>query len=67
MNSGSTKVLLAVWRMLLREDGRNYNSYRFSYKLGFILFLSFLANQEQESDFQQFGGLVTRNVPGFCL
>ena len=53
--------------MLLREDSRNYNSYRFSYKLGFILFLSFLANQEQESDFQQFGGLVTRNVPGFCL
>ena len=32
----------------------------------FILFLSFLANQKQELDFQQVGGLVTRNTSVFC-
>ena len=43
------------------------NSYRFSYKFAFILFLSFLTNQKQESGFQQVGGLVTRNIPAFRL
>ena len=33
----------------------------------FILFLSFLRNQKQESDFQQVGGLVTRNISVFCF
>ena len=33
----------------------------------FILLLSILTNQKQESDFQQVGGLVTRNITDFCL
>ena len=46
----------------------NYNnSYTFSYKSAFILFLSFLTNQKQESGFQQVDGLVTRNISVFCL
>ena len=40
----------------------NYNSHRFSYKFAFILFLSFLTNQKQESGFQQVGCLVTKNI-----
>ena len=48
--------------MFLHENNRNYNSYRFSYKFAFIIFLSFLTNQKQESDFQQVSGLVTRNI-----
>ena len=40
---------------VLHENNRNYNSYRFSCKLAFILFLSFLTNQKQESSFQQVG------------
>ena len=30
-------------------------------------FLFFLKSQKQESDFQQVGGLVTRNISVFCL
>ena len=61
-----TKVLLAIWEIILRENNCNYNSYRFSCKF-FILFLSFLTNQKQESGFQQVVGLVTRNISVFCL
>ena len=61
------KVLLAIWEIILHENNRNYNSYRFSYKFAFILFLSFLTNQKQESGFQQIGGLVTRIISVFCL
>ena len=61
------KVLLAIWEIFLHENNRNYNSYKFSYKFAFILFFSFLTNQKQESGFQQVGGLVTRNIPCFCL
>ena len=43
------------------------NSYRFCYKFAFILFLSFLTNQKQESCFQQVGGLVMRKFSVFCL
>ena len=62
-----TKVLLAILEIFLHENNRNYNSYRFSYEFIFILFLSFLTNQKQESSFQQVGGLVTRNISAFCL
>ena len=48
------KVLLAIGEI-------------FSYKFAFILFLSFLTNQIQESGFKQFGDLVTRNVSVFCF
>ena len=62
------KVLLAIWEMFLHENNRDYNPYKFSYKFAFILFLSFLTNQKQESGFQQVGSLVTtRNISGFCL
>ena len=53
------KVLLAVWEILLRKKNCKYNFYRFRYKFTFILFLSFLPNQNQESSFQQVGGLLT--------
>ena len=43
------KVLVAVWEIFWRENNRNYNSDRFSYKFTFILFLSFLTNQNQEA------------------
>ena len=47
------KDLLAIWEMLLQENSRNHNSYWFSYKIAFILFLSFLTNQKQESGFSK--------------
>ena len=46
---------------------RNYHSYKFRNKFTFIPFLSFHRNQEQESNFQQVGGLATRNSFAFCL
>ena len=61
------EVLLAIQEIFLHENNRNYNSNRLSYKFAFILFLSFLTNQKQESGFQQVGGLVTRNISVFCL
>ena len=51
----------------LRDNNRNYNPYRFSYKFAFIIFLSFLTNQRQESGFQHIDGLVTRFFFVFCL
>ena len=56
-----------VWEISSIENNRNFNSHRFNYKFAFILFLSFLTNQTQESSFQQVGGLVTRNISAFCL
>ena len=53
--------------MFLHENNRNYNSCLFSYKVAFILLLCFLTNRNQESRFQQVGGLVTRNISVFCL
>ena len=53
--------------MFLHENNHNYNSYKFIYKLAFILFLSFLSNQKQESGLQQVGGLVKRNVSVFVV
>ena len=55
-------VLLAIWEIFLYESNRNYNSYRLSCKFPFILFLSFLTNQKQETCFQQVGSMVTRNI-----
>ena len=56
------KVLLAIREIFSHENNRNYNSNIFSYKFAFILFLSFLRNQKQESSFQLASGLVTRNI-----
>ena len=52
------KVLLAIWETFLHENNHDYDSYRFSYRFAFILFLSFFTNQKQESGFQQVYGLV---------
>ena len=43
------KVSLAIWEIFLHENNRNHDSHRFSCKFAFILFLSFLTNQKQES------------------
>ena len=56
------KVLLAIWEIFLHENNCRYNSYRFSSKFAFILFLPFLTNQKQEYGFQQVAGLVTWNI-----
>ena len=61
------KVLLAFWETFLNENNSTYDSYRFSYKFNFILILSFLTTQKEESSFQKVGGLVMRNVFVFCL
>ena len=45
----------------------NYICYRCIYQFAFILFLSFLTNQNKESGFQQVGSLVSRNIFAFCL
>ena len=59
------KVLLEIWENILHENNRSYDSYRFSYKFGFILFLSFFKNQSQKSGFQKVVGLVMRNISVF--
>ena len=61
------KILQGIWERFLYENNRNYNSYKFSYKFDFIPVLSFRRNQKQESNFQQVGDLVTRNISVFCL
>ena len=61
------KVLLAIWEIFFHENNRNYDSYRFSYKFGFIPFFSFLPNLKQESESQQVAGLVTRNIYVFLF
>ena len=61
------KALLAIWVIFLRENKRNYNSYKFSYKFTFILYWSILTNQKQESSLQQFVGLITKIISVFCL
>ena len=43
------------------------NLKNFGYKFAFIRFLSFHRNKKQESNFQQVGGLVTRNIFVFCF
>ena len=62
-----TKVLLALSDKVLHENNRKYNSYRFSCKFAFILFLSFLTNQKKESGFHQVDDMVKRNICAFCL
>ena len=64
---GVASILLAIWDIFLYENNRNYDSYIFSYKFAFTLFLSFLTIQKQESGFQQIRGLVTRNISVFYI
>ena len=51
--------------IFLHENNRTYNSKRFHHKFTFIIFMSFLTNQKQESGFQQVGRLVTKNISVF--
>ena len=59
------KILLAIWESFLYESNYDYNLYKFGYKFAFIPFLFFHKNQKQELNFQQFGGLVTKNIYAF--
>ena len=61
------KILLANLDIFLHENNRNYNYYRFSYKFAFIQVGSFLADQKQESGFEQVADLVTRSISVVCL
>ena len=61
------RILQEILERFLYENNRNYNSYKISYKFDFIPVLSFRRNQKQESNFQQVGDLVTRNISDFCL
>ena len=55
------------WDFYMKIILTNYNSYKSSYKFTFIPFFSFHRNRKQESNFQQLGGLVTRNSFALCL
>ena len=59
------KVLLATSEIFLHENNCNYNSYKFNYKFTFVLFLCFLRNLKEESNFEQTSGLVTGNISVF--
>ena len=61
------KILQGFWKTILYENNRNNNSYKFSYKFTFLFFLSFRRNQKQESNFQQVGVLLTRNIVVFLF
>ena len=61
------KILQGISERFLYENNRNYNSYKFSYKAAFLPVLSFRRNKKLESNFQQVGGLVTKNISVFCL
>ena len=60
------KILKEIWETFLYENNRNYNSCKVNYKVTCIPFLSFRKNQKQESNFQQVGSIVTRNISVFC-
>ena len=55
INEKETFYMKIIVTKIPKKSVRNY---------GFISFLSFFRNQTQESNFQQVGGLVTRNI---CL
>ena len=59
--AGNLRVTF-IWKI-----NQNYNSNRVINKFAFILLLSFLTDQKQDSDFQQVGGLLTRNITDLCL
>ena len=65
-NTLCSKGFTSIWETFLDKNNRNYDSYKFSYKFAFILFLSFLTNQKQGYGLQQVGGLVMRNISVFC-
>ena len=63
----AAKISQGIWERFLYENNRSYNSYKLSCKFTFILCLSFRRNQKPDSNFQQVGDLVTRNISVFCL
>ena len=63
----AANILQGIWEWFLYKNNRNYNSYKFSYKFAFIPCLSYHRNETQESNFQQVGDLLTRNISVFYL
>ena len=61
------KKLLAIWETFLDESIYGYSPYKFIYKFALVTLFSIRKNQKQESFSRQVGGLVTRNISGFCL
>ena len=49
------------------KNNCNDNSDKFNYKYVFFPFLSFRRNQNEELNFQEFGGMVMKNVSVFSL
>ena len=54
------KILPAILETFLDENNCNYNSYKLSYRSAFIFFFIFCRDRNQESYFQEVGGLVTK-------
>ena len=62
-----SKDFTKVLREILYENNHKSSSYKFRDKSAYIPALSFRRNQNQESNFQQVGDLVTRNISLFRL
>ena len=73
----AAKILQRIWETFLYECNRNnireitsliiVTIIPTNLKFAFITFLSFRRNQKQESNFQQVGGPLTRNLSAFCV
>ena len=60
-----SKVFTSYLRDISFVNNGNFNSDELSYKLAFILFLSFRVNQKQESTFQEVCGQITKTISVF--
>lgn len=60
-------ILRVVWDTFLYEIKCNDNAHKANYKFGSISVFPFCKNKNQESNFQQGVGLVTKNISAFCL
>ena len=61
-----TKILLAIPGTFIYENNYSFNSYKFSYKLYFILFHSFVW-MKKEPYFDEVDGLVRKAISAVCL
>lgn len=59
-------ILRVVWDTFLYEIKCNDNAHKANYKFGSISVFPFCKNKNQESNFQQGVGLVTKNISAFC-
>ena len=60
-----SKGFLAIWKTISYINNCIYNSNKISQKSAFISFLTFCRSQKEEANFQNVGGLVTKNHAGF--